>query len=471
MRWVCFHYPQLPLEIAAAGAEGPCAVVEPKGNRKPLTFVNAAARLRGIHSGASQSSATGLVPDLRVLGRNRDAEDVALQALACRAYGFGSPVVLDELSLSVWVEVERSISMFQGWKNLAKALVQPAAHLPYEVRIGSAPTLSAAFLLARVSEKPRRAVARLQDLPTALSPLPVAALPFDGDALQVLSGSGLRTIGEVLALPVASLGKRLGKPNLLALQRLLGQVPEVWEAWLPATQYRRRFEFDEPIETTEGLLFPLRIGLAEFVSYLKARDLAIQHFQLRLIDSRKRVLIHPIGLLSATRDPKRLLLILREQLDRIELEDGLLEVVIEADQFAPASAIQDDLFSDVGAQVGERFTELQERLSARLGPGAVRQLAVSPDRRPEATQSTDPVQKAVTGQHHPERPLWLLQRPQRTSVRRVLTPPERIELGWWDTLGPQVQRDYFLGEDDRGRMCWLFREPGSTDWKLHGLWQ
>lgn len=471
MRWICFLYPQVPLEVAAADLDGPCAVVEPKGNRRPLTFVNAAARARGIHAGMSQSSATGLIADLAVVGRKLDDEDSAFEALACRAYRFGSPVVLDPASLSIWVEVERSIQMFRGWKNLARALQQPDEHLPYECRIGAAPTLSAAYLLARASETPRRPVGRLADLPAALGGIPLQALPLAPDALQILLGSGLQTIREVLELPSASLGKRIGKANQLALQRLLGHAPEVWEAWLPATQYRRRFEFDEPIETTEGLLFPLRIGIAEFIGYLKARDLAIQHFQLRLVDSRRRAVVHPIGLLSATRDPKRLLLILRERLDKLQMEDGVLEATIEADRFEPTSAIQDDLFSDVGAQVGERFTELRERIAARLGPGAVQQLAVSPDQRPEISQSNDSQPKAVSGQRHPERPLWLLRKPQRTNLRRVLSPPERIELGWWDAQGPQMHRDYVVAEDAKGRLCWVYREAGSKDWQLHGLWQ
>ena len=471
MRWVCRFYPQLPLEICAPPPDHPCAVVEPRGSRRPLTYVNAVARERGIEPGMSQSSATGLVPGLVVFNRRPAEEQAALQALACRAYQFGSPVVIDEAELCVWVEVERSIPLFGGWKSLAQALLQPDGQEDYTLRIGSAPTRSAAFLLARASEKPRKAVARVSGIPDALTPLPLVALPFDEESLQVLHGAGLRSIGEVLAIPGASLGKRIGAKNLLALQRLLGQAPEAWQAWQPPEAYRRRFEFEQPVENTEALLFPLRVAIGEFVAYLKARDLAVQHFQLRLVDWRKQVVCHPIGLLSPTRDPQRLLLILREQLDRVQIPDGIVEAAVEADRFEPATAIQDDLFSDVSARLGERLTELRERLAARLGAEAVQQLGVSPDQRPEAAQVAREAGSAARGTDHPARPLWLLPKPKPLSPRRILSSPERIELGWWDEKGPRVQRDYVLAEDQYGRLCWIYREPGSTDWQLHGLWQ
>lgn len=471
MRWVCRLYPQLPLEVCAPPPDHPCAVVEPRGSRRPLTYVNAAARERGVDPGMSQSSATGLVPDLAVFTRRPGDEQAALEALACNAYRFGSPVVIDVAALTVWVEVERSIRLFGGWNPLAQALLQPEESEPYTLRMGAAPTLSAAYLLARASERPQRAVARVSGIPEALAPLPLVALPFDRESLQTLHGAGLRSIGEVLAIPGSSLGKRIGAKNLLALQRLLGQSPEAWQAWQPPQAYRRRFEFEQPVENTEALLFPLRTAIGEFVAYLKARDLAVQHFQLRLVDWRKRVVIHPLGLLSPSRDPQRMLLVLREQLDRIQIEDGVVEVSLEADRFEPATAIQDDLFSDVSARMGERLTELRERLAARLGAEAVQQLGISPDQRPEAAQSCREKAATARGIDHPARPLWLLDKPQRITPRRILSSPERIELGWWDLKGPRVQRDYVLAEDQYGRICWAYREPGSIDWQLHGLWQ
>ena len=476
MRWVCKHYPQLPLEALAPPADKPCAVIEVRGSRKWLAVLNPLAAHRGLHAGMSLPAAKSLVPELLALARNPEAEAAALSAAACQAYRFGAPVTVGTKELAVWVEVSRSISLFGGWRKLAEALQQPDAHLPWQQQMAAAPTQSCAYLLARASLRPRRPVATLAGIPAALAELPIAALPFDEASLQLLHGAGLRRIAEVLAIPAEALGQRIGAHNLAALQKLLGQQPEAWEAWLPPTTYRRRFDFAEPVETTEALLFPLKMMLGEFVAYLRVRDLSIQHFSLRLVDSRRRVVRHKVGLLSPTRELPRLLTVLREQLDRLQLEDAVIELSLVASRFEPAAARQNDLFEEAGVQVGERLTELKERLAARLGSSALRQLVVSPDQRPEqSSKSTTIGEKAaltVRGKQHPERPLWLLAQPQRILPRRLLGPAERIELGWWDAApGQAPQRDYVLAEDSDGRLCWVFREAGSGQWQLHGLWQ
>jgi protein ImuB len=46
--------------------------------------------------------------------------------------------------------------------------------------------------------------------------------------------------------------------------------------------------------------------------------------------------------------------------------------------------------------------------------------------------------------------------------------PERIESGWWDA-GEEVARDYFIAEDPRGARLWVFRQRGSRQWFLHGI--
>ena len=144
------------------------------------------------------------------------------------------------------------------------------------------------------------------------------------------------------------------------------------------------------------------VGLV--VGALRARDRAVQTFTLRFADGRRRVTSHAIGLLAPTRDAARLLRVLRERLERLELPDGVLELTLAADRFEPPPVQQDDLFGD-DARLGERLLELRERLAARLGSAALRQIAVSPDRRPEhaMTLPEQPSASDTPGTHHPDR--------------------------------------------------------------------
>lgn len=467
MLWVCALFPDLPLEALAPPLDRPVAVVEQSGSQQWLWITSVSARSRGLRPGMSLSSALARVPELLPLARQRNAEREAVDAAACWAYRFGTPVTVCAERYAVWVEVGHSLDLFGGWAMLAAAIASPADGVPHRSQFGVAPTLGCSLLLAAADVGLHQPVHRLSDIPAAIGRLPLRLLPVPEDSRLMLHGAGLRRIADVLAIPPPALSRRLGADARLALDRLLGKTPETWQSFELPTHYRRRFEFSDPVETSEALLFPLKMLLGDFASYLRARDAAVQGFTVRLVDSRKRVILQPVGLLSPTRDPARLLLILREQLNRLTLQDGVLEVAVEADRFEPATASQDDFFGSIAAD-GQRFTELCERLAARLGPDALRQIAVGADQRPEGAMAT-PGPVTVPGTQHPPRPVWLLQQPRRITPARLLGPPERIELGWWD--GDDRSRDYFLAEDHSGRVCWVYRDAQDGGFYLHGLWQ
>ncbi len=469
MPWICALFPDLPLEalgqVLTLAPDRPAAVCEQTGRGRWLQGVNTAAAQHGLRPGMALPAAVARVPQLLALTRRPAAERAALNGLACWLYRFGTPVTVCRQRQAVWVQVGPSAHLFGGWSGLVGALL---ADLPaYRVQFGVAPTLGCSLLLARADAGLQQPVRETGDIAGAIGGLPLGLLPFEDQALRLLAGAGLRRIGEVLALPADALGRRLGGAAMLALERLLGRAPEAWEAFVPAARYRRRFEFGDPVASSEALLFPLKMMLGEFAAYLRARDCAVREFVLRLRGSGRRARAQPVGLMSPTRDPVRLLRVVREQLERITLADGVLELRLEADRFEPAAVIQDDLFGD-SQVLGQRLLELRERLAARLGNDAVRQIAVSPDRRP-ASAMAEAGPGAVPGSHHPPRPPWLLAQPQRLRPARLLGAPERIELGWWEGAAPA--RDYFVAEDRSGRLCWVYRDLHDGSFYLHGLWQ
>ena len=465
MRWVCILFPDLPLEALAPPLEIPAAVYQQRGSRKLFLVTNALAAKRGLHAGMGVPSALGLVPELIVLERKLDAERAAIHDAACWAYRFGSPVTFDAQRHAVWIEVERSISLFGGWAALALRMKSPQDAPTYRKQWGVAPTQACAYLMASASGGFKHGILRTDQIAPSIGALSIDLLPFAPDRIETLKGAGLSKIAEVLAIPRDALGRRIGKDSLLALDRLLGLTPEVYRTFEPPDHYRRRFEFSEPVETTQAILFPLKMMIGEFCRYLYTRDVSVQDFALRMTDTRKRVSVHGLGLMSPSRDPARLLLVVKEKLDRITLIDGILEIVLEADRFAAATAIQDDLFGSAVAQ-GQSFLELKERLTARLGKDAVRQIAVSGDLRPESS-TTEPGGNVVSPTLHPPRPLWLLPRPRRIEPKRLLSPPERIERGWF--IDSDAPRDYFMAQDAKDRVCWVYRNPDG-EFYLHGYW-
>lgn len=466
MLWLCAHYPDLPAEALAPPADRVVAVIERFGNRKCLSWISQPAVERGLQVGMTLPAALALVPDLAALQRNPLSERQAIQARACWAYQFGSPVTLDIKRFAVWVEVGASISLNGGWPNLAKRIAESASE-SYRAQFGVAPTLSASLLLARALPNIDTPVLKSGAIRRAINDLPLAALPIEDSAIWLLQGAGLQTIADVLAVPAESLALRIGPAPVRSIRGLLGKTPEAFESFEPPSSYRRRFHFQEPVESSEALLFPLKMMIADLCSYLTVRDAAVQVFVLRLVDHRKRVTLHPVGLSTPTRDPNRMMLTLRAQFERIAIEDGIVDISLEADRLEAFEALQDDLFG-TSVTAGQRYAELCERLTARLGRDAVRKIVVSPDQRPEASQG-DANSPAVDGKHHPPRPLWLLPKPRRIDPPTLLGPPERIELGWWEGAG--APRDYFVASDASGRLCWVYRDLEQGGYFLHGLWQ
>jgi len=101
---------------------------------------------------------------------------------------------------------------------------------------------------------------------------PLQLLPFDPGVIDTLHSSGLRRIGEVLALPHDALGRRFGAQVPLTVSRLLGRASEAWQSFEPPPVYTPPLRAAPAhAETTEALLFPLRKMLNDFALYLRGR--------------------------------------------------------------------------------------------------------------------------------------------------------------------------------------------------------
>ena len=127
-----------------------------------------------------------------------------------------------------------------------------------------------------------------------------------------------------------------------------------------------------------------------------------------------------------------------------------------------------DLF-DARSQQAVPWTQLRERLRARLGDEAVHGLAVRADHRPERAWGESNERERPSPPSELPRPGWLLPRPMplRDHTLKVLAGPERIESGWWD--GEEVRRDYYLVETSNGQRAWAYCVAGEHGpYMLHG---
>ncbi len=466
MLWLCLFFPRLPIELRQPFDQGAVAITDRAASRRFLIACNPAASRKGLKPGLDATLALAREPDLRLIERSRPQEVVALQGLATWADEFSSEVCSDAERWLLWLEVGAGLGCFGGLENLLGRIGSGLKALSYSALSGVAPTMEAAALLAcQGISSPTLDTGSMAEV---LSPLPLFALALSPWILDSLAASGLKTIGEVMALPRAALARRFDPRVTDYLQRLLGECPDVRPRHRIPPAYSRCCDFVEPVVTSEALLFPLRRLLQEFQGYLRGRDTAIQELLILLKHRGRTTTSITLRTTDPERDAEALFILVREHLERIQLSAPVEEMLLSANRFVTPIDRQRTLFESQ-RQKDADWMALLDKLRARLGERAVRQLALGDDHRPEkAWQTGDVSRLQVLPEPYPDRPLWIFEPILLQSLPKLLGRPERIEAGWWE--GMDSSRDYYLAETAAGARCWVFREALTHRWFLQGLW-
>ena len=352
-------------------------------------------------------------------------------------------------------EVQGSLRLFGGLGRLEARLRSGLAELGFEASLAFAPTARAALWRAAGGGSP-------------LEELPVGVTGLEPDALDLLQGLGISTLGELMRLPRDGVALRFGYGLLDELDRALGKIPEPRAFFVPPARFAGRLELPAQVTQADGVLFAARRLLAQLEGFLAARQAGVRGFTLALMHRGAQPTLVAVNLAAPSREAAHFLVLARERLQRIALAAPVEAIRLEAGENEPLPGATASLFRDARA-AGEDWTRLVERLAARLGGGAVHGLGLHADHRPErAWCRIDPGAKtpAVFEDLGP-RPLWLLETPRRLgeSDFALLAGPERIESGWWDRN--EVRRDYYIARSGDGSLVWIYR---ATDgWHLHGI--
>ncbi len=461
MRWLCVHLPQLALELRdlQGPAAAPAVILDPRGNRLRVWRANAAARAHGIRSGLSLGSAQALCASLHSHPRQPDAERQAQQAVATLACQFSSEVCLSAEG-AVLLEIERSLQLFGSPERLAGKLVAAIRRLGHQAHLQFGWGATAALLLSALPGRWRDPAANTATaLQAALLAAPLSCLRRDSRCPPVwrehLQQLGLHTLGDLLALPPASLGRRFGSSFLDFRERLLGQRPDPLPAFRLPEQFDSRLELPAEISDAERLLFPAQRLLRELENYLRARQLACTqlHWQLRHADGRDSHFRLGAARASWRHEDWRELLRLR--LEREHWHEPVRELRLQVSSFQPLAAAPTQLFADAGKQQADE-ARLCNLLRARLGEQALQVMrcvdspwpeqagllltapaspGAAPGERPPPARNGSEPGGGMTSPGLAERPLLLLDTPL-ALISRAGRPYYRGEL----TLEPGIER-------------------------------
>lgn len=488
-----------PAHLFAARPDTPVAFIEKVGGAIRLTALDAAATALGLAVGMTLADARALCPDLDVHDHDAHADRLWLERMADGCGRYTPSVALDH-PCGLILDIAGCVHFFGSEKALIDDIGSRLARREIGVRIAAGNSPEAARAFARFLG------ASPSDEKEALKRLPVAALGLDDDATVALGRAGLKTVGEVLARPLASIAARFGGNAATMARRMTGeaQSPLTPRRILPAVGVERRFA--EPIGSTDYALTILADLAREAMEALEKRHEGARRFEARLF--RADGAVHRLRIETGlpTRDVPSVMRLFRERIGSLAdpLDPGFGYDLIRLDIAIAERLDASQLRLEGGASPTSEVVALIDRLSTRLGRDRVRIFAACDSHIPEQAELMLPAVEARPRGHWPSpepgepptRPVYMFDPPQPIDSILFATPdgppkrfrwrramhevvraegPERIASEWWRRRGAELPtRDYYRVEDRRGRRFWIFRygldaEDRPAPWYLHGL--
>jgi protein ImuB len=527
-RVVALCFPDLSLqralrarEAARCGRASPAPFAVERDGR--VAACNPEARERGVRPGDALAQARAACADLDVAPVDDAADLAELEGLAEALLALAPAVEVappDALLLDAGA-AHLLAAGDGGERALAARALEAAAALGLHGRAAVASGRGPARALARhggaaAPVPPGGAAA-------ALAPLPLAAV-VEAAIAERLAGVGLRSAGDLAALPGETLAHRFGPAAVAAWRLARGEDASPLAPFVPRALPREAVDLEAPVEVLEPLLFALKRLCDRAAARLAGRGLGATRLAVALrLDGADEERVE-IALARPTSAAARWLLVARERLSALRLPAPVTRLALAVAEAAPAPREQLAL-GDRPEQIAALDAVLA-RLAARLGDAALFAAAPVERHRPEgayrakafgacaaAGEGRGGAPRAKRARRGPaaarggrrsaavsepdggrdpaspppsdlERPTRLLPRPEPlvalgeggrvTAVRFAgralavvaLSPAERLRGEWWTE---PFDREYHRARLEGLGDCWIYRDAADGRLWLHGF--
>ncbi|WP_439107974.1 Y-family DNA polymerase [Congregibacter sp.] len=470
--WLCLRLSELAVQCLPQRRPQALAVVD----RQRIYAVNATASLLGLEPGMDPVAARSLAGDspLQLLPRDPNAEAQALESLCCWAYGI-TPHLYPFRGDCLMLEIGGSLRLFGGSDAIIRHARQGLAGRGYsaDIALGTTPLAAWAF-----SHTNSQALASSDySKKEQLNKLSLQTLEPLHEQFEILQRSGFNTLGEILALPSASLNRRCGAQFRELLQHLSGEVVAPPVHFEPPNCFVDSYPLGYPVQNQDELGPALEQLLASLEDYLRQRQLQTRQivwYFSGLNNYREMLDVRTSEARTPRQDWYRLT---RLRLERQPFTQEVELVQLRAEQLESAKPSSGDLFRQ--ASQSEPTSQLVDLLSNRLGSQAINSLYHRDAHLPEHSSTQGP--SGTVGNLPPvdsaQRPFWLLSEPELLrrekeellfwgSRLELIYGPERIEDGWWEC---GTSRDYFVARNAQGQRFWVFHERRKQRWFMQGF--
>jgi protein ImuB len=340
------------------------ALVEGEPPLWKVVAANEGAFVAGIEIGMGGSQARQF-STVEIRRRSPQLEKAARAALLDVGWSV-SPRVEDTAPDTIVLDLSGLTSLFESVKNLAAVLAERTASVGLHPHVAVSSNIEAAIHAAR-------GFSGITLIPPGeeserLSSLPAAVLLPSAETAETLDRWGIRTFGELAALPLLALSERLGQEGVRLHELARGTYCRSLTLAQPGTFFEEEMALDFAVTELEPLSFLLGRLLDQLCARLGARSLAASAFFLRLelqdsdqedadnlevrrkssasrIDSKtfEKTLRLPVPM----RDSKTLLKLLRLQLQADPPHGSIVKISLAAEPARPRAAQKGLFIPDV----------------------------------------------------------------------------------------------------------------------------
>jgi protein ImuB len=399
---VCALYPRFEL-LAALGdrralISEPAALAPEAGREQVVGEVSAPAEAYGIVRGMRLGEAMSRCPALRLIPPDPEGVRSLWNAVLDRLEAFGAAVESDEAGAAFFESA--GIEGLHGGQ-LAGVLAAARRSLGAGARFGAAPcrfAAHAAALQARPRRRTRSAAASAPGgggpvfvsgavvveeaaLEGFLAPLPVGTLRtrHELQALpELFEQLGLRTLGELAALPARAVSERFGHPGLLALDLARGRDLPL-EPRRPPEPVSERLDLPEAASGRQ-LERALELLVARVLARRERRGRSLRALAVSARFVAGGTWRITVTLRHASADSARIRLALGPKLAELPAPAESLGLEVEA--FGPPAQDQGRLLDEAAAVRRGRLGEaVRQARQAAGGEAALRVLDLDPDSR------------------------------------------------------------------------------------------
>jgi len=489
----CVDVPALALQVLVARESAwraePVAVVDHDAPHGVVRWTNERARRAGVLAGMRYASALALCAHLRAATVEQAEIDAALERLATLLRTFSPDVEPARAEPGVFWANLAGLELLHATRiEWARAVRAALARAGFESAVTTGSRRFSTYAIAKALHGSRVLVLEEPAAEDALARrVSLARLALDPGARDELARLGVRTVGELVALPRESVLLRFG-PELERLHALASgaaSAPLAAEAVVLAP--RAQVELDFPLENLDALLLCAEDLARPLFAELAERGQAARELALRLVLENGRTLDECAQPAEPALRWEAFERLLRLRLERTRLERGAVRVEVEL-AGVRATSEQLRLFAAHSGRDPRAAEAAFAALRAAFGEDAVVGARVRGAHLPEARFAWEPlaaplapprasadaplalvrrmlaanVQLPARSRH--EEDGWMLRGVAHGAVAR-LVGPYLLAGGWW---GREVEREYHFAEMQSGEVVWIYFDRRRRRWFLQG---